>query len=125
MLGFLLEQSTAGRWVFRRHPAINAAAGRVGTTTPMGVAVVRPEIALLFKAKGSRFKDQRDFDRALPHPDRTARAWLAIGAGPGASRTPGVAGCELASWEADDVGLGAPAPSQRSPEAPPAPGDRD
>jgi hypothetical protein len=37
---------------------------------------VRPEIALLFKAKGSRFKDQRDFDRALPHLDWTARAWL-------------------------------------------------
>jgi hypothetical protein len=29
------------------------------------------------KAKGSRFKDQRDFDRVLPHLDRTARAWLA------------------------------------------------
>jgi hypothetical protein len=46
-------------------------------TTADGVAVVCPKIALLFKAKGSRFKDQRDFDRALPHLDRTARAWLA------------------------------------------------
>jgi hypothetical protein len=77
MLGFLLEQSTAGRWVFRRHPAITRPLAGIGTTTPDGVAVVRPEIALLFKAKGSRFKDQRDFDRVLPHLDRAARAWLA------------------------------------------------
>jgi len=77
MLGFLLEQSTAGRWVFRRHPAITRPLAGIGTTTPDGVAVLRPEIALLFKAKGSRFKDQRDFDRVLPHLDRAARAWLA------------------------------------------------
>ena len=38
---------------------------------------MHPEIALLFKAKGSRFKDQRDFERVLPHLDRAARAWLA------------------------------------------------
>jgi hypothetical protein len=42
-----------------------------------GVPVVAPEIALLFKAKTPWFKDQRDFDRALPHLDRAARSWLA------------------------------------------------
>jgi len=42
-----------------------------------GVRVVAPEIALLFKAKAPRFKDQRDFDRVLPHLDRAARSWLA------------------------------------------------
>ena len=34
-------------------------------------------IALLFKAKAPRFKDQRDFDRVLPHLDQAARNWLA------------------------------------------------
>jgi len=77
MLGFLLEQSTGDRWVFRRHPAVTRQQDQVGTITAEGVAVVRPEIALLFKAKGTRFKDQRDFDRVLPHLDETARAWLA------------------------------------------------
>jgi uncharacterized protein (DUF952 family) len=76
MLGFLLEQSTSGRWVFRRHPAVTRPLAEVGTATTDGVAVVRPEIALLFKAKGPRFKDQRDFDRVLPYLDGTARAWL-------------------------------------------------
>jgi len=76
MLDFLLEQSTTGRWVFRRHPAVTRPLAEVGTATADGVAVVRPEIALLFKAKGPRFKDQRDFDRVLPYLDGTARAWL-------------------------------------------------
>jgi len=68
-------------------------------TTADGVAVVRPEIALLFKAKGPRFKDQRDFDRALPHLVRAACAWLASvleQAHPGHAWR---AGCELASWD--------------------------
>jgi uncharacterized protein (DUF952 family) len=77
MVGFLLEKSTTGRWVFRRHPAVRRPLAKVGTTTSDGVAVVRPEVALLFKAKGPRFKDQRDFDRVLPHLDEAARAWLA------------------------------------------------
>jgi hypothetical protein len=45
--------------------------------TTGGVPVMAPEIALLFKAKAPRFKDQRDFDRVLPHLDRAARSWLA------------------------------------------------
>lgn len=36
-----------------------------------------PEVALLFKAKAPRFKDQRDFDRVLPYLDGAARAFLA------------------------------------------------
>jgi len=35
---------------------------------------VAPEIALLLKAKATRFKDQRDLDRVLPHLDRPARS---------------------------------------------------
>jgi uncharacterized protein (DUF952 family) len=77
MLGFLLEQSTTDRWVFRRHPAVTRPLAEVGMATPDGVAFVRPEVALLFKAKAPRFKDQRDFDRVLPHLHRAARTWLA------------------------------------------------
>jgi len=77
MLGFLLEQGHEGRWVFRRHPAVTRPLHELGAATADGVPFVRPEIALLFKAKGPRFKDQRDFDRLLPHLDAAARAWLA------------------------------------------------
>jgi uncharacterized protein (DUF952 family) len=77
MLGFLLERGGAGRWEFRRHPAVTRPLDQVGTVSPDGVPFVRPEVALLFKAKTPRHKDQRDFDRVLPHLDAAARAWLA------------------------------------------------
>jgi uncharacterized protein (DUF952 family) len=77
MLGFLLEQGGEGRWAFRRHPAVTRPLSEVGAATAGGVPFVRPEVALLFKAKAPRFKDQRDFDRALPHLDPAARRWLA------------------------------------------------
>jgi uncharacterized protein (DUF952 family) len=77
MLGFLLEQSRTDRWVYRRHAGVSRPLYQVGVITTGGVPVVAPEIALLFKAKAPRFKDQRDFDRVLPHLDRAARRWLA------------------------------------------------
>lgn len=76
MLGFLLEQSHQDQWVYRRHPAITRPLEEVGTTTSDGAAFVCPEIALLFKAKATRFKDHQDFDRVLPQLDGAARAWL-------------------------------------------------
>jgi uncharacterized protein (DUF952 family) len=77
MLGFLLEQSRADRWVFRRHTGVSRLLHQVGVITTGGVPVIAPEVALLFKAKAPRFKDQRDFDRVLPHLDRATRSWLA------------------------------------------------
>jgi uncharacterized protein (DUF952 family) len=77
MLGYLLEQGDARRWVFRRDPAVIRPLHEFGAATADGVPFVRPEVALLFKAKAPRFKDQRDFDRLLPHLDAPARAWLA------------------------------------------------
>jgi uncharacterized protein (DUF952 family) len=76
MLGFLLEQSHQDQWVYRRHPTITRPLDEVGASTPDRVPFVRPEIALLFKAKATRFKDQRDLDRVLPRLDGVARAWL-------------------------------------------------
>ena len=69
MLGFLLEQSRTDRWVFRRHAGVSRPLHQVGMITTDRVPVVAPEIALLFKAKAPRFKDQRDFDHVLPHLD--------------------------------------------------------
>jgi hypothetical protein len=45
--------------------------------TTDGIPYQQPEIALLFKAKHTRDKDQADFDTVLPllGPDR--RGWLA------------------------------------------------
>ena len=77
MPGFLLEQSTTSRWVFRRYPVVTRPLAQVATTTSDGVAVLRPEIALLFKAKATRFKEPGGLRPRLPHLDEAARVWLA------------------------------------------------
>lgn len=88
MLGFLLEQGGAGRWAYRRHPTVIRPLDELGAATADGVPFVRPEVALLFKAKAPRFKDQRDFDHVVPHLDGPARAWLAAALGQAHPRHP-------------------------------------
>lgn len=77
MLDFLLEQEREGGWAFRREPTITRTLDQFGTTASGGVPVVRPEVALLYKAKSPRYKDQRDFDAVLPHLGDSERTWLA------------------------------------------------
>jgi Domain of unknown function (DUF4111) len=118
MLGFLLEQGSADRWLFRRHPAVTRPLHQLGRTTADGVPFVAPEVALLFKAKLPRFKDQRDFDRVLPHLDGPrGRGWPGPWNRP-IPATPGV----LSSEPAGGPGGGGPQlrlPSPRRPAAVP------
>ena len=72
----------------------------------MTVGFVRPEVALLFKAKAPRFKDQRDFDRVLPRLDRAARSWLASGLAQAYPGTPGRNGRKAVVQLVDDRGHG-------------------
>jgi Aminoglycoside-2''-adenylyltransferase len=64
-------------WVFRRDPRIRLPLGRVIAHTSDGVPYARPEIALLYKAKSSRPKDDADFASALPLLGDEERQWLA------------------------------------------------
>jgi hypothetical protein len=45
--------------------------------TADGIPYLRPEIALFYKARHRRPKDEGDFDRALPRLDPAGRRWLA------------------------------------------------
>jgi uncharacterized protein (DUF952 family) len=76
-LDVLIEEGGADRWAFRRRTSITRPLEAFGITTPEGVPIVSPEVALLYKAKGKRFKDHWDFDAAIPHLDGAARSWLA------------------------------------------------
>ena len=64
-------------WVFRRDPRIHVEAAELVLRTPDGIPYVRPEVALLFKAKSIRPKDEADFEAVLPDLDEKQRAWLA------------------------------------------------
>jgi hypothetical protein len=63
-------------WICRRDPRIRRAGSDVIAHTADGIPYQQPEIALLFKAKHVREKDQSDFENTLPLLSADARAWL-------------------------------------------------
>ena len=75
-LDVLLNPDRDGDWVFRRDPTFAAPIEAV-TWQRDGIRYLKPEIALAFKAKRTRPKDDVDFLAALPMLDPTARDWLA------------------------------------------------
>ncbi len=63
-------------WVFRRDARIRLPRDRVIAYTADGIPYARPEVALLYKAKNARPKDDDDFAGVLPLLDPGARRWL-------------------------------------------------
>jgi hypothetical protein len=72
-----LEPGDGETWICRRHPALRLPYDAIVARCADGVAYLRPEAVLLFKAKAARPKDVDDFERALPHLDPAQRDWLA------------------------------------------------
>jgi Aminoglycoside-2''-adenylyltransferase len=63
-------------WICRRENSIRLPYAQVISFTPAGIPYLAAEIALLFKAKGTRPKDEVDFAGALPVLSAAQRAWL-------------------------------------------------
>ncbi len=72
----LLNPDIDGRWVSRRDRTFSAPLEDV-TWVSSGIRYLNPEIALAFKAKLARPKDERDLAVTLPLLDDAARGWLA------------------------------------------------
>ncbi len=70
------EAGDARTWVYRRDPSLTAP--RAFTVRERdGVPFVAPAVALLFKAKAQRPKDEADFAAVAPHLPAAERNWLA------------------------------------------------
>ena len=65
-----------GRWVFRRDPTFTAPLDEVTWVDADGIRYMNPEIALAYKAKLTRPKDEADLAAALPRLDDDQRRWL-------------------------------------------------
>ena len=60
------EPHDGSTWICRRDEAIRLPYGEIIRRTEDGIPYLAPELALLFKAKAVRSKDQTDFDGTLP-----------------------------------------------------------
>jgi hypothetical protein len=70
------EPHVGDRWVCRRDASITLPYDELILHTGEGIPYVIPEVALLFKAKGLREKDEADFQRVLTAVDQSRRSRL-------------------------------------------------
>ena len=75
-LDVMREPWEGDTWVCRRDPRIRRPGSEVIAFTADGIPYQQPEVALLFKAKHTREKDQADFEASCRCSARS-RAWLA------------------------------------------------
>ena len=80
-LDVMREPWDGDTWVCRRDARIRLPATRVIARTADGIPYAQPEIALLFKAKAPREKDEADFERVLPLLGLRQRQWLGTALG--------------------------------------------
>ena len=76
-LDVMREPWDGDTWICRRDSRIRLPRGAVVEHTADGIPYAAPEIALLFKAKAVRPKDEEDFASLLPLLERSRRRWLA------------------------------------------------
>jgi hypothetical protein len=74
-LQVMIVETESDEWVSRRHPLIRGPRGDL-IVAYHEVPCIRIEVQLLYKAKGLREKDVRDFHACLPRLTDEARAWL-------------------------------------------------
>lgn len=73
----MLDEAEGSQWVSRRHPRIRLPVEGVGRTSASGIPYLAPEVQLFYKAKGTREKDEIDFEAVLPLLEVSQRVWLA------------------------------------------------
>jgi hypothetical protein len=75
-LEMLLHESVGDLWRFRRNLEVVCPLGRIGMRAPNGLPFLAPEIALLYKAKDHRPKDDQDFQGVHAAMSEEPREWL-------------------------------------------------
>lgn len=71
------EPSDDDTWICRRDETLRMPYDQLIERTGDGIPYIRPEVVLLFKAKGARPKDEGDLAAALPRLSLERRRWLA------------------------------------------------
>jgi hypothetical protein len=75
-LEILLDEREGLDWIFRRNRDVRRPIGELLARDGSGLAYLRPEVQLLYKAKAPRPRDEADFRAVAPILGKEARAWL-------------------------------------------------
>jgi Aminoglycoside-2''-adenylyltransferase len=75
-LEILLDEREGDDWIFRRNRDVRMPIRELLTHDGSGLAYLRPEVQLLYKAKAPRPLDEEDFRTVAPLLGSDARAWL-------------------------------------------------
>jgi hypothetical protein len=75
-LEVLLDEKEGPDWIFRRNRDVRIPIGELFAHDEDGLAYLRPEVQLLYKAKAPRPRDEEDFRTVAPLLGHEARAWL-------------------------------------------------
>lgn len=74
-LQLMLAEVDGDQWFMRRDPRVRGRRDDL-IVTYNGLPCIRIDVQLLYKARGCRPKDTRDFQACLPHLPADARRWL-------------------------------------------------
>ncbi|WP_273692115.1 nucleotidyltransferase domain-containing protein [Ketogulonicigenium vulgare] len=74
----MVDRGTPDLWIYKRDPALTMPRTDAIRQTPCGIRYLAPHLALLFKAKYARDKDNADFQTALPRLTRAETADLML-----------------------------------------------
>jgi hypothetical protein len=72
----MLDESDGDTWIYRRDPRIRRPLNEV-TVPDSDPPRIATEVQLLYKARGLRAKDERDFSEVLALLTPAQRSWLA------------------------------------------------
>lgn len=72
----LVDEADGETWVYRRESRVRRPMSTVVRRNADGLPYLAPEIQLLYKSKGSRERDDRDFAQVCPLLAADARRWL-------------------------------------------------
>ena len=72
----LLNETSGGEWVYRRNEKVRRPLSELQLLSSAGVKFLAPEVALLYKSKNPRDKDEQDFAAAVGRLDAARRRWL-------------------------------------------------
>ncbi|WP_232697497.1 nucleotidyltransferase domain-containing protein [Brevibacillus daliensis] len=72
----LLNESEGKNWIYRRDTRIHRELSKTILRTKSGIPYLSPEITLLFKSKGTRLKDEMDFENTYSELGFEQSEWL-------------------------------------------------